>query len=158
MMVDVHSHVLPHMDDGSKNTAVSRLMLRESARQGIRWMAATPHFYPSQNSPEQFLERRKRAADRLRERWEPEFPRLLLGAEVYYFEGISRAAGIRRLCIEETELLLLEMPFAPWTGRMVEEIYSLSRQPGITVLLAHIERYLKFQKRLYGMICYRPEF
>lgn len=146
-MVDIHSHVLPRMDDGSRNSDMSTAMLRESARQGIGCVAATPHFYPSENSLDAFLERRERAAARLKELWEPDFPRLLLGAEVYYFDSISHADGLESLCIEGTGLLLLEMPFAPWTERMAEGICHLNRRPGITVVLAHIERYLPFQKK-----------
>lgn len=121
-------------------------MLSVSAKQGIAQMAATPHFYPSENTPEQFLDQRKHAAERLRNEWKPEFPKLLLGAEVYYFEGMSRVKELESLRIEGTSLLLLEMPFHAWPGRMVAEVKALHDRPGFTVLLAHIERYLSFQK------------
>lgn len=146
-MIDIHSHVLPCMDDGSKSPLESRRMLWRSARQEIRYMAATPHFYPAENSPEEFLIRREQAAARLQAEWRPYFPKLLLGAEVYYFEGISQADHISSLCIQESHLLLLEMPFAPWTDRMLDEIRHLNQRQEITVLLAHIERYLRFQKK-----------
>lgn len=145
-MIDFHSHVLPGIDDGSKSVGESLRMLAASAGQGITHMAATPHFYPSETSLEQFLDRRERAAEGLRAVWRPEFPRLLPGAEVYYFEGISRAAELEALRIEGTPLLLLEMPFRTWSGRMVAEVMALHNRPGFTVLLAHIERYLRFQK------------
>lgn len=122
-------------------------MLAASVRQGIAHVAATPHFYPSEISPERFLDRRNQAAERLQTAWQPELPRLLLGAEVYYFEGISRAAEVEALRIEGTSLLLLEMPFHTWSDRMLEEVRVLHNRPGCTVMLAHIERYLRFQKR-----------
>lgn len=146
-MIDFHSHVLPGIDDGSKSVEESLRMLAASAGQGVAYMAATPHFYPSETNPEQFLARRNRAADRLREAWRPGFPGLLLGAEVYYCEGISRAAGVEALRIEGTSLLLLEMPFQPWSDRMAAEIIALHNRPGFTVMLAHVERYLRLQKR-----------
>ncbi len=145
--VDIHSHVLPNMDDGSKSTLESRRMLIKSEEQGIRYLAATPHFYPEENSPEQFLERRQEAADQLRQEWQPGLPKILLGAEVYYFDGISRAVEISRLCIEGTSLLLLEMPFVPWTDRMLAEVRYLNERSDLTILLAHIERYLRFQRK-----------
>lgn len=145
-MIDIHSHVLPGMDDGSKSIEESLHMLEASKGQGIGILAATPHFYPSQNSPEQFLERRDKAAERLQRVWRTELPQLKLGTEVYYFEGISRAPKIEALAIERTGLLLVEMPFSPWTERMVREVRELHSQGRVKVLLAHIERYRKFVK------------
>lgn len=146
-MIDYHSHILPGMDDGSRSIAESLQMLEASALQGITHIAATSHFYPMENSPEEFLLRRERAALQLQEAWHPGLPQVLLGAEVYYFEGISRVEALKSLRIEGTPLLLLEMPFQPWTNRMVNEVIALNGLPDFTVLLAHIERYLWFQKR-----------
>ena len=146
-LIDFHSHVLPEMDDGSKSVEESLRMLAVSASQGISYMAATPHFYPSETSLERFLDRRKRAAERLRAVWRPAFPKLLLGAEVYFFDGISRAAEVEALRIEGTSLLLLEMPLQTWSGRMAAEVRALHGRSGCTVVLAHIERYLRLQKR-----------
>lgn len=145
-MIDFHSHVLPGIDDGSKSIEESVQMLAASARQGIAHIVATPHFYPSEISPECFLDRRAQAAEQLQTVWQPEFPKLLLGAEVYYFEGISRVEGLEALRIEGTSLLLLEMPFHTWSDRMAAEIRALHNRSGFTVLLAHIERYLRLQK------------
>lgn len=140
-MIDIHSHVLPRMDDGSKSTAESLAMLRISAEQGISVVAATPHFHPGQNDPDEFLLRRAASVERLREEWEDGLSELILGAEVAYFEGISYVENMRKLCLEGTNLLLLEMPFCSWTERMAKEIQILERQHGIRVLLAHVERY-----------------
>lgn len=145
-VVDFHSHVLPKIDDGSKSVEESLQMLEASSSQGITYMAATPHFYPAEISPKQFLDRRKRAAERLRAVWRPEFPKLLLGAEVYFFDGISRAEEVEALRMEGTSLLLLEMPFHAWSDRMVAEVKALHNCSGCTVVLAHIERYLRLQK------------
>lgn len=146
-MTDIHAHVLPGMDDGSGSTEESLAMLRASAEQGISRVAATPHFYAWENSPAEFLARRAAAAERLRARWAPELPTLLLGAEVCYFEGMSRVRELDALRVEGTRLLLLEMPFAPWTDRMLRELLLLHQRLGVDVLLAHMERYLRFQKR-----------
>lgn len=145
-VVDFHSHILPRMDDGSRNTQESLEMLRASAAQGIRVMAATPHFYAEENSVERFLERRETAWKALSEKMEAGMPKVLPGAEVYYFEGMQRTESLSRLKIEGTNLLLLEMPFAPWSDRMIAEIMEINRMPDTQVVLAHIERYLRFQK------------
>lgn len=145
-MIDVHSHILPEMDDGSKSVKESLTMLGDTAREGIERIVATSHFYPTENDPVRFLERRDKAVEKLRENWRPYFPRLLLGAEVYYFEGMSRVPELSHLRIEGTDLLLLEMPFNTWTDRMISEMLAVHSRQGIRVLLAHIERYMHFQK------------
>lgn len=146
-MIDIHSHVLPGIDDGSRSVEESLAMLRASAQQGITHMAATPHFYPMEHTPEQFLARRAAAAEQLRNAWEPGLPELLLGAEVYFFEGMSTSRELGRLCLEGTDLLLVEMPFCPWTERVIAELMALQRQAGCKVLLAHIERYFSLAPR-----------
>lgn len=146
-MIDFHSHVLPGMDDGSKSVEESLAMLEVSAGQGISYMAATSHFYPMENSPERFLARRAAAVERLRCAWKPGLPELLLGAEVYFFEGMSGVQELDALRLEGTELLMVEMPFSPWTERMVKELLAVHERRGITVMLAHIERYFRYQPK-----------
>ena len=145
-MIDVHCHILPGMDDGSQSLDESLAMLEAGAAQGIRWIVATPHFYADENGPEEFLKRREAAAKRLQTVWRPGLPKIKLGCELFYFEGISRCDALDALRMEDTELLLLEMPFVRWTQRMVREVLEIQSRSETTVLLAHIERYLYRQK------------
>ncbi len=144
-MIDIHTHILPGMDDGSSSLEESLSMARESARQGVRLLAATPHFYATQEDPNSFLRRRERSLALLESAWQDGFPTLLVGAEVRYFDGISRVEKIAHLTLDHTRILLLEMPFTSWSRRMVEEVVELQRSRGLQVLLAHVERYLKDQ-------------
>ena len=144
-MIDAHTHILPGLDDGSSSLEESLAMAKESARQGVRLLAATPHYYATEESPGQFLKRREKALALLETAWEDGFPTLLVGAEVHYFDGISRVGEMEGLTFEHTRILLLEMPFTSWSSRMVEEVLELQRLRGFQVLLAHIERYLKAQ-------------
>lgn len=146
-MIDFHSHVLPCMDDGSRSVQESLRMLRSAASQGIPCMAATPHFYAEKETPETFLDRRERSEAMLREGMENQqgLPRILPGAEVRYYEGFSRTLALNKLVIRNTRLLLLEMPFVPWTERMLQEVRNAQEQLDVTVVLAHIERYLPMQ-------------
>lgn len=145
MIVDFHTHILPGMDDGSADPAESAAMLAEEARQGVDLVVLTPHFYATENSPRQFLARRSAAYQRLMQVIRPEFPQLRLGAEVQYFEGMSRAESLDALRVEGTPLLLLEMPFSRWPSRTVSEVLELNDQQGMQVVLAHVERYLPMQ-------------
>lgn len=145
-MVDIHCHVLPQMDDGSRCTEESLSMLEALAAQGVECVAATPHFYAQENSPEEFIHRRAGSVERLREVWKPGLPELKLGAEVCYYQGVSQCEELEALKIEGTQLLLLEMPFDHWTQRTLHEVWEIQGRPGITVVLAHIERYLRWQR------------
>lgn len=143
-MIDLHSHILPRMDDGSRSTEESLQMLTALAAQGVTDVAATPHFYASENGPDRFLARRARSWQQLRPHLTASLPRVHLGAEVLFFEGIAAFDGLPRLCLSGTDVLLLEMPFRPWNGRMLDELLELAGRPDVTVLLAHMERYLPY--------------
>lgn len=141
-IADLHSHVLPGMDDGSGSLEESLDMLRESASQGIALMAATPHFDPRYDTPESFLARRNRAAEALLNRMEPHMPRLLMGAEVRYFRGISESDALPLLTLEGGKALLLELPPAPWSEEIWQELALFRQRTGITPILAHLDRYI----------------
>ena len=125
-LIDFHSHILPGIDDGSKTVDMSIAMLRMEAEQGIRHVVATPHFYPQHDTPERFLRRRAEAEYVLREAMGKydNLPKLSLGAEVYYFPGISDSESISKLTIDQKRCILIEMPGAPWTDGMFRE-YNL---------------------------------
>lgn len=145
-MTDWHAHILPAIDDGARNTAESLRLIESSAEQGITRITATPHFYAHENTLSGFLKRRLFAWDEIREELPANAPEILMGAEVYYFEGISRAEGMRELCIEGTDILLLEMPFMRWKSGVIREALDLNARDGIRVMLAHIERYTAYYK------------
>ena len=144
-MIDFHSHILPAMDDGSKNEQESIAMLTELKNQGITRVIATPHFYANGESVSAFLSRRQKSFEKLN--LNSNFPQVVLGAEVRYYEGISRLADLTKLCINGTDLLLLEMPSAKWTDFVIKELISLASNGNITLVLAHIERYIFMQPK-----------
>ncbi len=146
-MTDWHSHILPGVDDGSRSLAESLMLLKMLREQGIRRVVATPHFLANRDSIDSFLERRNRAAAVLRETLFQDAPELLLGAEVYYYPSISALDGLERLCTEGHRYLLLEMPIERWTEYTVRELINLASMSRVTLVLAHIERYYKYQSK-----------
>lgn len=146
-MIDWHSHVLPAMDDGSRDAAESVSMLEMLASQGVDTVIATPHFYANDESVESFLNRRDEAYAMLKSHLTDDLPAIILGAEVKFYSGISRSPDLKALRIQGSQLLLLEMPFAKWTEYMVRELIELSCKSGIQIVLAHVERYLGLQKK-----------
>ena len=144
-MVDFHSHFLPEMDDGADSVETSLAMLRESSRQGVDLICATPHFYADEEDPKSFLRRRSEAYSRLREAMGDGkgYPDILLGAEVLYFPGISVAEEMRELCLEGTFFLLVEPPMLPWTDAMLDEIEACVSSLHCIPVIAHIDRYMR---------------
>ncbi len=144
-MIDFHSHILPGIDDGADSVETSLGMLRESARQGVDVICATSHFYADEMDPKEFLFRRNRAYDQLREAMGDgsNYPRILLGAEVLYFPGISVAEEIRGLCLEGTPFLLIEPPMIPWSNSMLEEIELCGESLSCIPVIAHLDRYMR---------------
>lgn len=143
-IIDFHTHVLPGMDDGSKSVEMSMEMLRREAAQGIRQVIATPHFYPWREHPEQFLERRDQAAANLQNAMEMHdgLPEVIMGAEVRFFSGISHSDRLPALTIGEKRCILIEMPDAPWTEKMLGELADIYEDCGIIPVIAHVDRYV----------------
>ena len=112
-MIDLHSHILPNMDDGSKSPEETAALLRLLAQQGVSTVVATPHFY-AQETPEAFLERRNASREKMLPSEEHQ-PEILLGAEVAYFSGMGSCEALIPLQIGDTKLLLVEKAHAAGT-------------------------------------------
>ena len=141
-IIDMHCHILPGVDDGARDVETSLAMLEASRAQGVQYMVATPHFYATRDRVDAFLDRRREAWETLKPRMGADYPGIVLGAEVAFFRGISRAERLEALKIEGTDCLLLEMPFRPWSEDDVDEVSEILEKRGYTIILAHIERYL----------------
>ena len=135
------------MDDGSRDVAESISMTQMQSSQGIDIAIATPHFYANDESVESFLNRRSSAFEKLKTQLPDNSPSIKLGAEVRYYEGISQMSDLKKLRIEDTKILLLEMPMTRWTEYMIRELIQLSGKSGVQIVLAHVERYFKLQKQ-----------
>lgn len=144
-IIDLHSHILPQMDDGSQSPAMSVQMLKQLQGQGVKWVCATSHYYARQESIEGFLQRRRKAVSKLGEALAQvnvgEIPTIRLGAEIAYFTGMSQCQELDQLCLGGTRTLLLELSYAQWTPLQIEEVASLSLDHGYQVILAHPERF-----------------
>lgn len=139
---DLHSHILPAMDDGSKDVDTSLGMLRRMAEMGVTTVCATSHFYAEQNDTATYCRRRSHALEVLRQSIgeDSTLPRILPAAEVAYFSHMEEH-HLERLCIENTRTLMLEMPFSEWTEHQVETVTTLSLDQKFQVVLVHPERF-----------------
>lgn len=144
MITDLHCHVLPGMDDGSRSVEESLRMLRMEAEQGVRRIAATPHFYPGYDTPDAFLERRTQAEQLLRRETMgiTGLPKLDLGAEVYFFRGMSESDAMMDLTMYGKRCILVELPMGRWDEEIYRELDRLAERRGVIPIIAHIDRYI----------------
>lgn len=146
-VIDLHTHILPGMDDGSPDAATSLQMLRRQAELGVELICATSHYYAEQNSISAYCARRERAYSMLQAAIDRDLPKslplpaILPAAEVAYFPHISDTAELPQLCIGGTRTLMLEMPFCDWNEFQIEEVTALALDLGYQVVLVHPERF-----------------
>ena len=138
--LDLHSHILPQLDDGSDSVEMSLAMLYQMAEQGVDVVCATSHYYAKYSSIPAFCERRAEALERLSSVLTAELPRVLPAAEVAYFPHMEEQ-DLMPLCIQGTRTLMLEMPFSDWTGLQLETVEALVLDCRYDVVLVHPERF-----------------
>ena len=146
-MIDLHTHILPHMDDGAKETAISVEMLQQELRQGVDTVVLTSHYYGRKKSPKDFIIKRNTMYHHLKER-KTRGVKTLIAAEVH-FTGVN-VADYEDLCllaIEGTKYILMEFPFTTkWDRSILGSLAEFVSETGYTPIIAHAERYPEVQK------------
>jgi len=144
--IDIHSHILPGIDDGAQDESEALEMLRIAANDGICQIIATPHFHYRRGhaSPEQI----KQAVSKMQELLNKEkIPmKLHTGNELYYtHELLETVKAGEALTMADSDYVLLE--FSPETEerRIQNAVYEFLNE-GYYPIIAHMERYLAFQK------------
>lgn len=142
MKIDFHAHILPRMDHGCRNLEMAMRQLELAMEYNVDVIVASSHFYPHSETVEQFIERRRKAWEDLQPICEGKMQRVLLGAEVLVCSGMEKMEDLHKLCVEGTNVLLLEMPFADrWDEELIATVGRIVDMCGLRVVLAHAERY-----------------
>ena len=149
-VVDLHTHILPKMDDGSGAVGTSLAMLRREAEQGVDAVCATSHYYAHHEGIGAFCARRAEALERLTSALTDDLPRVLPAAEVAYFSHMEEQ-DLEPLCIRGTRTLMLEMPFTDWTDLQVETVEALVLDCRYQVVLVHPERFCFSKSNLHQL-------
>jgi protein-tyrosine phosphatase len=146
-MIDIHTHILPHIDDGAANSAVSVSIIEKELSQGVTQVVLTSHYYGKRRSPQQFLERRNEAYQKIKNKI-PAGISVRLGAEIH-FTGMNMP-DFEELCelsIEGTKYILIELPFTTaWRGDLLQCLSDFIYDSGYTPIIAHVERYQEVWK------------
>ncbi len=137
-MIDIHSHLLPGVDDGARTFEVSARVLARFAADGVEAVVCTPHLLASQvgSAP---IERHREILAELRNHL-PEAPALLLGWEIM-LDVPGADLTPRWLGLGGSRAVLVEFPRTGIPPRALAEFRRL-RASGIVPVLAHPERYV----------------
>jgi protein-tyrosine phosphatase len=135
-VIDLHSHVLPGVDDGARNLDEALRMCRAAAADGVSALAATPHVRHDHPTTPAAMEN---ALVALRAAAGPE-PRLLSGGELDLAELERPLDELRRFALAgNPAYLLVETPYHGWPLGLRDAVARL-RGVGITAVIAHPER------------------
>jgi protein-tyrosine phosphatase len=136
-MIDIHSHLLPGVDDGSPTVEVSVDVLRRLAADGVETVVCTPHLMASQAARAPYDAYRLRLGE-LQTAAAP-VPELKLGWEIMLdVPGADLRAP--HLGLDGSRAVLVEFPRMSIPPNAAAEIFRL-RTSGIVPVLAHPERY-----------------
>ena len=144
-MIEIHTHILPGIDDGSQSVEESLGILENMANSGIKKVVATPHFYPELSSIEEFLEKRQLSYEKIKENI-PENIDVFLGAEVMLTYNLHKEE-LKKLAIQGTDYILIELPYGRWDAWIFDEIFKISAKHSLNVIIAHIDRYINIAKK-----------
>ena len=145
-MIDLHSHIIHGIDDGSKSLEMSLEMLKISENEGVEYICATPHFITEEFefTRDKYLEKLNRLIIASRE--ENLKIKILSGLEIYMHPNLPKLYKEKKIWgINDSEYLLIELPmgqFPMYTEDVFYELMLLGASP----ILAHPERNIKIMK------------
>lgn len=145
MFIDFHSHFLPGIDDGATDIHMSIDMLSDSYSQGTEVIVATPHYFLNEALIDDACNRRDKAmSDVLDYSVEHKIavPKIIGGFEVGFSHELKNQDNLKKLCIGNTDYILIELPYVQWDDKVIEGVYELSLK-GIKPVIAHFERYYR---------------
>ncbi len=147
MFKDIHCHLLPGIDDGSKSMEETLEILRNAEKEGVTEIILTPHYmentkYNCNNTDKKkFFRNLKKELEKANINI-----KLYLGNEVYITEKFIELIRKKQITtLNNTKYLLFELPLNQVYLNAKQALYELIRI-GYVPILAHPERYREFQK------------
>jgi len=136
-MIDIHSHILPGVDDGSQSLELSLKMIQKEVEDGVKAVILTPHVQ-SHVTNSTHDDRKTIFNQLVKEVKKLNWPiELYFGAEIFYRAHIH--PDYNEISLAGSKYLLLE--FSPSIETPIEEIvYDISHM-GYIPIVAHVERY-----------------
>lgn len=145
-MIDIHSHVLFGVDDGSKDITQSINMIKEAINAGFDTICVTPHYL------EPYFKNNKRENDKVLGKLQEELIKqdikinLILSNEVYITTNVKELLEFEKIStIGDSKYLLIEFPMNHEI-KYVKDMLIEIRDLGYKIIIAHPERYSYVQK------------
>lgn len=146
-MIDIHTHILPGVDDGSPDMETSIALLKEELKQGVTDIFVTPHYFKyrgylstsdeNQLIFNQLVEEKKKQNININ---------LYLGTEIYYDKDTIR--NLENSIVKplgDSKFVLVEFSLFEESEDILEAINSITAK-GYTPVIAHPERYPYIKK------------
>jgi len=141
-VIDIHTHILPFVDDGSEDLETSLKLLQEEIKFGVTDVFLTPHYMKSRNylsSHEENLKVFELFKTEVEKRQMP--IHLHLGNEIYYnFSSIDKLRNHTVIPLGKSKMVLIEFATEEEEEDFAESIHNMTSM-GYTPIIAHIERY-----------------
>lgn len=143
---DMHSHLLPELDDGSESVEMSLQLIKKLCNQSVNNICLTPHYYSNMESISDFVAKRQESMDKLF----PNLPKdvnVCVGAEVYVSRYLFNNTDLSDLCYGNSKYILCEFGFnSRFEEHTMGHLYRLVNNYGLTPVLTHVERYTNLMK------------
>ena len=142
MMIDIHCHLLPNIDDGCKSTEDTKKTLKEFENMGFSKIILTPHYMEKSN----YCSNNKEKTNLLNEVKKITDMDLYLGNEIYINSNISELIEEGEIySLNNSRYLLIEFPLYSELNDVFDYLHEL-KVNGYVPIIAHPERYEYFQK------------
>lgn len=142
-MIDIHTHIIPFVDDGSKSITDSLAMIKQEIDMGIDTIVCTPHY---------INRRYMKSVDEIKTNYNNLLKaveekglnvNLLLGQEICYTHRVDIIKMLKNnelLTLNNTKYILLEFSYSREPEDIYEVVYNFFAN-GYKVIIAHVERY-----------------
>jgi protein-tyrosine phosphatase len=150
-LIDLHSHILPGIDDGAPNLETSLAMARMAVENGIKVMAATPHFLPGVYDNESSDVRSRLAALQAALQVAGIPLKLVSGCDAHIRPDFTTCLRDGRiLTLNDTRYVLFEPPHVTLPQRMDDLLHNVVAS-GFVPILTHPER-LRWIEQNYDLV------
>ena len=142
-LIDIHTHIVPLVDDGSKSFDESIIILEQMIEEGIEAVILTPHFQSvaTKGSLEEKYANFKKLESMIEER--------NLSIKIYYGHEVRYQPYMKpeykELTLNNGKYILMEFSYG--NDPEINEVISNLRLLGLKVIIAHVERYVYLNYR-----------
>ena len=145
-MIDIHCHILPEVDDGSRSLNESIEMAMIAKEQGITKIVNTSHYHPDfrYKKGEELLKELEDFNNVLKENMID--IEVVIGNEIYYTKDLIKEIDeLDFYTLNNSRYILIELPPTNFPKDLCNIVYELKEKNYITVF-AHVERYREVQE------------